>query len=56
MTDQGLRAWALAISAITQHEKSGDFTSLLKSADAISDYIKTGAIPPKKDACALYKP
>jgi hypothetical protein len=56
MTEQELRAWSLAISAIIQQSKSEDFTKLLKSADQISNYIKTGEVPPKKDVSALYKP
>jgi hypothetical protein len=56
MTEQQeLRAWSLAITAIIQKDKSADFTNLLKSADVISEYIKTGSIPPKKDKRALYE-
>jgi hypothetical protein len=55
MTEQELRAWSLAISAIIQKDTSTGFDELLKVADIISDYIKTGAIPPKKDAHPLYE-
>jgi hypothetical protein len=55
MTDQELRAWSLAISAIIQKDKTTDFANLAESAAAISSYIKTGEIPPKKDSTALYK-
>jgi hypothetical protein len=55
MTDQELRAWSLAISAIIQKDKSPDFAKLTESAAVISDYIKTGKIPPKKDTSAFYE-
>jgi hypothetical protein len=55
MTEQELRAWSLAISAITQQGKSTDFTGLLKSAEKISNYIKTGEAPPPPDMDALRK-
>jgi hypothetical protein len=48
MTEQELRAWSLAISAIIQKDKSPDFPGLVESAAAISSYIKTGIIPPRK--------
>jgi hypothetical protein len=56
MTEQELRAWSLAISAIIQQGKAADFTKLIESAAVISDYIKTGEVPPKKDVSALYTP
>jgi hypothetical protein len=47
MTEQELRAWALAISALIW--KSGDVAGLIKSSEIISNYIKTGDYPPKKE-------
>jgi hypothetical protein len=57
MTEQELRAWSLAISAIIQHGKSTDFVKLIKSAETISSYIKTGDVPPpeKDRTAALYQ-
>lgn len=55
MTEQELRAWSLAISAIIQQGKSTDFAKLVESATIISSYIKTGEIPPKKDTRALWE-
>jgi hypothetical protein len=54
MTEQELRAWSLAISAILQKDKSVDFAELVESATVISNYIKAGEVPPKKDTSALY--
>jgi hypothetical protein len=54
MTEQELRAWSLAISAILQKDKSIDLAKLVESAAAISGYIKTGDVPPKKLAEGLY--
>jgi hypothetical protein len=48
MTEQELRAWSLAISAILQKDKSIDLAKLIESAAAISGYIKTGITPPRK--------
>jgi hypothetical protein len=48
MTDQELRAWSLAISAIIQKDKSPDFSKLVESATVISNYIKAGEVPPRK--------
>jgi hypothetical protein len=56
MTEQELRAWSLAISAIIQQGKSTDLAKLVESADVISGYIKTGEAPPKKDVSVFYTP
>jgi hypothetical protein len=53
--EQELRAWSLAISAIIQQGKSTDFAKLLESTEAISSYIKTGDVPPKKDTSERWK-
>jgi hypothetical protein len=54
MTDQELRAWSLAISAIVQKDKTPDFSKLVGSATVISGYIKTGDVPSKEIAMGLW--
>jgi len=54
MSEQELRAWSLAIAAITQGGNA-DLADLIKKAVPILEYISTGDPPPKKNADALYQ-